>query len=205
MIKRLVVITLMLTVVGAAGAALLDAQPTPVSNQPNSAAEMQSAPETAGGGQPSAVFESAEITPTVPPVANPASAGQPLQLQQEQAVNQVGEVWSSSGIIMSFDVVGMYVLLDDGSQIYVELGPAAYWQAQGVTLAVGDYITINGFYNGEQYHAGVVTTVTGAQISVRDELGRPLWSGGAAGQGQQGAQAGAGQEQIAPDGGMKVR
>jgi hypothetical protein len=63
--------------------------------------------------------------------------GAAVQQQQNQSVDNVGEPWSATGTIAELGDVGMTVTLEDGSPVYVELGPSFYWQGQG-TLAVGD-------------------------------------------------------------------
>ena len=129
--------------------------------------------------------------------------GAAVQQQQNQSVDNVGEPWSATATIAELGDVGMTVTLEDGSPVYVELGPSFYWQEQG-TLAVGDVITIDGFYNGDQYHAASITQADGTVLALRSEAGQPLWSGGAsnggeASHGSQGA-GGTGQEvQIAPE------
>lgn len=132
-----------------------------------------------------------------------AGDGAAVQQQLNQAVDNVGEPWSAAATIAELGDVGMTVTLEDGSPVYVELGPSYYWQEQG-TLAVGDAITIDGFYNGDQYHAASITQADGTVLALRSETGQPLWSGGASNgggvsQGSQGA-GGTGQEvQIAPE------
>jgi hypothetical protein len=132
-----------------------------------------------------------------------ADRGAAIQQELNQAVDNVGEAWSATGTIVELGVVGMTVALADGSQVYVELGPSFYWQAQG-TLAADDVITIDGFYNGDQYHAATLTKADGATLVLRSETGQPLWSGGASHNGGTGSDAaqgsqGAGQVQIPPE------
>lgn len=103
----------------------------------------------------------------------------PLAQQAQQSTDNVGESWSASGTIAALDEFGMTLDLADGAQVYVELGPPTYWQAQDVVLAAGDVLTVDGFFNGEQVHAGTVTTTDGAQLALRTPEGQPLWSGGA--------------------------
>ena len=117
-------------------------------------------------------------------------------IAQQASVNQVGQTWAASGVIVAVDDLGLMLALTDGSQIYVELGPPAYWQAQGVSLNAGMPIRIEGFFNGEQYHARLVVTASGAQIQLRTETGQPLWSGGAGASGGAGEQAGGGTGQA---------
>lgn len=163
----------------------------------------------------------AATTATTTPQANttsPVAAGQGrqqgksagngvvVQQAQNQSLANVGEPWSATVTIRELGEVGMTVTLDDGSQLYVELGPSSYWQAQGM-LSVGDRVTIEGFYNGDQYHAATITQADGTVLALRTETGQPLWSGGASGGGANGGGAngaghggqGAGQVQVAPE------
>lgn len=168
MLKKIVLGALSLTLIGAVGVALLDNQ--------------ASASEAAFP-----VLQVAEINPTAEPLPTPGAGGGIGPVQVQQSANQVRDPWLGSGQIVALDGVGLTLALADGSQIFVELGPAAYWQNQGVTLNLGDTVTISGFSNGEQYHAGTLTTANGAQIYLRNEAGQPLWSGGNGEQGGQGA------------------
>lgn len=104
----------------------------------------------------------------------------------------VGDPWTASGTITTLDTIGFTLSASDGTSTYVELGPASYWQAQGVTLAVGDSVTVNGYAADGLYHAGMVTLASGQTLTLRDPIGRPLWSGGA-GNGNAGNGAGNGQ------------
>lgn len=124
------------------------------------------------------------------------------QQAQNQSAAIVGAPWSATATIVELGEVGMSVTLEDGSQVYVELGPSFYWQAQG-TLAAGETVTIDGFYNGDQYHAAKITQADGTVLTLRSETGQPLWSGGASNgggssRGNQGA-GGSGQVQIPPE------
>ena len=93
---------------------------------------------------------------------------QPVQ----ESVISVGEIWSGSGTILDLTTVGMTLALEDASEVYVELGPQEYWQAQGVTLNAGAVVTVDGFFNGTNYHARTVTTSEGAEAEERARLYR---------------------------------
>jgi len=97
--------------------------------------------------------------------------------------SEVRQSWTASGSVISVDDFGFELAEDvSGETIYVELGPTTYWQAQGVSLVVGESVTVIGFAQDGLYHAAVVSTLNGGQISVRDTAsGQPLWSGGASG------------------------
>ncbi len=83
-----------------------------------------------------------------------------------QAVVNVGEPWVATATIVELGEMGMTVALDDGSQVLWSWGPPFFWQAQG-TLAAGDAIKIDGFYNGDQYHAAAVTQADGSVLALR--------------------------------------
>ena len=113
------------------------------------------------------------------------------------SASNVGQEWSASGTIQDLTTVGMTLALEDGSEIFVELGSPNYWQAQGVSLNAGAAVAVDGFYNGTNYHARTVTTTNGQVLAVRNENGQPLWAGGSgSGTGENGGQ---GQVQIPAD------
>jgi hypothetical protein len=177
MLQKVVVGLLVLTVIGAVGVGLYD------SSNDNSvvdassllADEAQAMPVSTGTEDEPVIAP----TPTAVPADASNTAAQPQQQQLQQAVDMVGDPWTASGTIVSFSTAGMTLSLGDGSEIYVELGPSFYWQSQGVTLAVGDVVTVEGFYNGDQYHAATVIKADGSQLVVRTAEGLPLWSSGA--------------------------
>lgn len=172
MLKKVLIGALALTTLGATIAAVVYGI-----NQKNPVGVAQAAQQTESAGQGQNGQQPAA----------PDTAGTP----QPQAAQEIGEPWTATGTITLIDDFGLSLALPDGSEVYVELGPPDYWQAQGVALAVGDTITVQGFYNGEQVHAATVTTAAGQTLTLRTEAGQPAWAGGAqngAGNGQNGAQ-----------------
>lgn len=168
MFKKIIVGLLVMTVVGGAAFALLDRQNIASSEMLTPTATHQQANGQANSG-----------------------------LAAQESISNVGEVWSSRGTILDLTTVGMTLVLENGSQVYVELGSPEYWQAQGVPLNAGAVVTVDGFFNGTDYHARTVTTSDGAILALRNEAGQPLWSGGN-GDGR-GANGGQGQVQIPAD------
>jgi hypothetical protein len=84
-----------------------------------------------------------------------------------------------TGIVNSFDGVGVSLTTDDGAPLWVQFGQSRYVTAQGVTFTAGDHLTVNGFYENGQYQAGtVINDTTGQTLNLRDSTGRPLWAGG---------------------------
>ncbi|MBN1965196.1 MAG: hypothetical protein JW910_11160 [Anaerolineae bacterium] len=214
MLQKMIVSVLALTVVGAGGVGIYDA------TQPDSPDEAEqvlaaSAPGEMSAAQPAPDAGRNRQGQDDPGNGGPAQQGGtpipqdatgPIQQQEQQSLNMVGDPWTATGTIVDMDATGITLALADGSQVYVELGPSSYWQAQGVMLITGDVVTVDGFSNGTQTHAQIVTTADGSQIVIRTADGQPLWSGGAnaqGGTGTTGAGTGAGasfgQTQVAAE------
>ena len=167
MFKVIAVAMLVITIIGAAGVAVYD------SSKPNQV-EAQNSP---------AVTPAAAVPTQVTGNGNQNRNGSDLGTQTQLLASEVGEPWTASGVIVSIDDIGFELAIDGtGDIVYVELGPTAYWQSQGITLNVAESVMVAGFTQAGLYHAAVVTKLDGSQIAVRDTVsGQPLWSGGAAG------------------------
>ncbi len=199
MLQKAVIGFLLLSVVGAAGVGVYDAvRPAVDEAAPTVEADTAALPEvTPVGPQGQGLQSQGRGGPSVERQgqAGAADGTGPIAVEQQQSLDMVGEPWSASGVIAEMDDFGLTLTLDDGSQVYVELGPPGFWQAQGVELAVNEAVQVEGFFNGEQIHAMTVTTAEGVQIALRSAEGQPLWSGG----GAEGQGDGAGEPQIAPE------
>lgn len=196
MVRKIVVGLLLLTVIGGVAAALIS-QPT------------AEAPATVTLSP--AVLPSAAVTQAALSSALAASQAAPQTASQGSRQNaasgtvepinasagSVGDVWSGSGTILELSATGMTLALTDGSEIFVELGPSDYWQAQGIILLAGASVAVDGFFNGTDYHARAVTTSDGSVLAVRDADGSPLWAGG--NNGGSGSNGGQGEVQIPAD------
>lgn len=221
MAQKLVIGLLVLTLIGAGAIGIYDAtrpQPTEETlseSAPAAVAETTTTQVDAAAAQPDPTTDDppavVEITPQPAP-ANPDAPGPVVEaqqantpvaaaVQQQSSLDNVGEAWTATGVITAFDATGFNFQQADGSTVYIELGPTDFWQNQGVTLVLQDAVTVEGFANGEQYHARVVTVnATGAQLTVRTAEGQPLWSGGASGGGNgNGNAAGTGEVQVAAE------
>jgi hypothetical protein len=179
MAQKIVISLLVVTIVGALLIGIYDAARPSLAS--DALPEPQSETQPVVADLPAAIEP---LTAAIDVIVTPTTATQPAEPVQ-QSLNMVGEPWSADVLITEINDFGMTLELADGSLVYVELGPPTYWQAQGVTLAVGDMVFVDGFYNGEQIHAARVLLPNGNEISLRNETGQPLWSGGASGgQGQ---------------------
>ncbi len=191
MMQKIVILILSLTVVGAVGVGVYeanqdDSNDTPAvlhDGEPTNDVVAEVVDPTATEAQFEAQLGAPTDEPQVDPTATSAtldmkgqttSATTAEPVQQMAAVESVGDVWEAFGIITSMNDYGF--TLDNN--YYVELGPPDFWQAQNVNLVVGSIVQVSGFNNGDQIHARLVTTSTQEQITVRTETGQPLWSGG---------------------------
>jgi hypothetical protein len=205
MAQKALVGLLVLTVVGALGIGIYDASQSDAPANTDALADDAASAANAGEAtnaantidQPAAQATLPIATPTQD-AAGAATAGTPVaaepqQVQQAQAM--VGDPWTASGTITALDTAGVMLALDDGREVFVELGPPSYWQAQPITLDVGTAITVDGFNNGDQVHAATVRTTTGAELALRTADGQPLWAGstGSGGNGAAGSGAMSGQ------------
>lgn len=187
MVQKLLIGVLMVAIVGVVGVGVYEASQAVPNIEalpgPEAAAPAEVIPvedesvedeaEAPAVVEPTAVEVAVEAAPVVEATPDPAA-----QTEANTAVmDGMGDPWTMDGVITVVEDMGFTFSTADG-EFFVELGPATYWQAQGVPLAVGDIITVDGFYNGEQVHARIVYTET-AQLAVRNEDGMPLWSGGA--------------------------
>jgi len=65
-----------------------------------------------------------------------------------------------------------------GETVQVGFGPSHYREGQGFVLSEGDQVRVRGYWEDGQFKAGEVENVTtGKTIVLRDEYGRPMWSG----------------------------
>jgi hypothetical protein len=92
----------------------------------------------------------------------------------------LGEPVTLSGVVESLVDSELVLRTDTGELVDVALGQAAYWEAKGVPLPVGEPVVIEGYYEDDDTLAAnsVTLVATGQTIVLRDASGRPMWSGG---------------------------
>ena len=104
--------------------------------------------------------------------------------------DKIEQPWQAEGTITGLDDFGLTLALRNGGEVYVELGPPEYWQSQAAKLQLGLQVAIIGTENEGMYHASTVMLADGQVLQLRTDLGQPLWSGGVYnGQGQTAGQA----------------
>lgn len=114
------------------------------------------------------------------------------------------------GTVVQAPAAGIDLVLEteSGEEIVVGTGPG-YLADQGLVLGAGDPVRVQGFWEDGEFKAAQVTRLRdGLTITLRDQVGRPAWSGSgqralagqaAAAQGNGGGGAGLGQGNLSGD------
>lgn len=100
---------------------------------------------------------------------------------QGQALSQpIAGTTIVHGTVVSFDLTGLSITLDDGNALFVQLGQSRYSQSIGFAPQVGEGVTVYGFPGDQGLFSAITVTLdsTGQVYTFRDESGRPLWAGG---------------------------
>lgn len=119
--------------------------------------------------------------------AGGTGTGQTDGLRSPEPQAQVDEWLNVNGTVTAIQTGSMTVTTPEGENLIVQTGQPRFFSAQGVNFAVGDSVTLIGYYDNGQFVAGEITqTSTGARVILRDPNGRPLWSGPGNGNGKGG-------------------
>ena len=186
MLKKTIIGILLVTVIGAGGTALAYNMTTPT------AEAAASTPALFSDVQEPTVEQSLQEPA---PAAQSQSFGEPNLAAEGSA----GNPWQEAGTITEIDDYGFQFALQNGENVYIELGPPDFWRNQGIELQAGQPAIVDGTINEGMIHAAQVMLADGQTLQVRSETGQPLWSGGIDnGQGQNGS-AGDGDGTHTPD------
>ncbi len=182
MFKKIAIGLMVLTVLGAGGAAMAYNNTTVV---PASAAEELAVQGNNAQGNAGAGY------------GQQGTQGEAQGTGVMATEGSLGEAWMESGVITAIEDNGIQMTLENGESVFVELGPVDYWTTQGITVTIGDTVTIDGSIMDGMIHATALLTADGQVLQVRSDVGQPLWSGGVnAGQNGNGDQTGTGQTPV---------
>ena len=96
------------------------------------------------------------------------------------------EWFTLAGQVTSVDTTGLTLRTDDGQTLSIDLGPEWFWSDQGLTLAAGERVTVQVFDKDGEIKIGQIRLESdGTLLQLRDDDGRPLWSGRGRGGGRQ--------------------
>jgi hypothetical protein len=155
MLKKIIIGILTITVVSAAGAAVIY-NLNNNQNHPEVSADM--------------------VTTQNVPVSNPVNLSHEPSPQAE-AEGMPGEPFSALAQIRGFDSNGIDVIFETGETAYIELGPEDYLRSQSFELRETDIVTIEGYASEDIYHASKLISAAGDTIVLRNDDGQPMWSG----------------------------
>jgi len=113
---------------------------------------------------------------------NSNGQGQGRILGQQLGQAQGGESVAANWVTVEGRVVDhadeLVLETGDGEVLEVHTGPQWYWDENGYQLAVGDDVAVDGYEHEGEFEAGQIENLTSDQlILLRNEDGRPLWSG----------------------------
>jgi hypothetical protein len=110
------------------------------------------------------------------------NGNQPVDAPQDGTgigIADVEEWITFNGTVQSVDTYLVVIMLDDGTLFELEGRTLSYITDNGLTLNVGDSVSFLGFYEDGLIEVGQITDLTtGASLSIRTDLGTPLWAGG---------------------------
>ena len=91
---------------------------------------------------------------------------------------QVDEWLTLVGTVTVINADEIVVQTDDDGELLIEGRPWSFLQEQGFQAAVGQRLSLTGFYENDDFEVGAVENLsTGQSVSIRDTNGRPLWAG----------------------------
>jgi hypothetical protein len=109
---------------------------------------------------------------------NGGSQGQGQGQNQQEQYAEVHDMILIEGTISQAPAAGVDMIVETAAgQVLVGTGPG-YLQEMGFNLANGESVQVNGYYENDEFKAQTITRLSdGQSIPLRDEFGRPMWSG----------------------------
>lgn len=94
------------------------------------------------------------------------------------ASENMGEIVNLNGTVSYVDGIQMVVDTSEG-QVLLENRPWTFLVSLGFTASVGDELRMTGFYEDGVFEVMTIELISsGTMFTLRDEDGRPMWSGG---------------------------
>ena len=104
--------------------------------------------------------------------------GQGQGRNQQREVSEIQEQVNITGVVVQAPAVGIDMILETAEgDALIGTGPG-YLAEQGFVILAGDSVSVTGFWETEEFKAVEITQLAnGKSIILRDEWGRPMWSG----------------------------
>ena len=97
-----------------------------------------------------------------------------------QAENEDHDWIDLDGTVASLDVESLWIETLEGELLEITGRAWGFIIDSGLVFSVGDEVELEGFYENEEFEiSSIQNLITSAFLQVRENSGRPLWSGGA--------------------------
>ena len=89
--------------------------------------------------------------------------------------------WTSLvGVVTSQDLESLWIETSQGETLEITGRAWSFILDSGMVFSVGDEVELDGFYENDEFEVSAIEDLTtSAFLQVREDSGRPLWSGGA--------------------------
>ncbi len=105
-----------------------------------------------------------------------SAAAEPLYPNYDEIPEEMS-IYEGTVLLSPETGADLVILTDAGEEITVGTGPG-YMEEQGLTLQAGERVQVLGYWEDGELKAAQLTRLQDGQtITLRDELGRPAWSG----------------------------
>jgi hypothetical protein len=88
--------------------------------------------------------------------------------------------WSSqAGFVKDLNSKSLWIETEGGENLEITRRPWRFILESGLVLSVGDAVELEGFLENDEFEISYLANLTsGESLQIRDDSGRPLWSGG---------------------------
>lgn len=105
-----------------------------------------------------------------------SGTGEELLLAAEEEHDWI----SLTGVVTSLDVESLWIEIDQVEPLEITGRAWRYILESGFVLEVGDLVELDGFYENDEFEVSSLMDLTSDEsLQIREDSGRPLWSGGA--------------------------
>ena len=84
-----------------------------------------------------------------------------------------------TGAVVKLDFKSLWIETEEGENLEITRRVWRFIQEANLTLSVGDDVSLEGFYENDEFEISYLENLTsGNSLQIREDSGRPLWSGG---------------------------
>lgn len=84
------------------------------------------------------------------------------------------------GVVISLDDESLWIETDQEENLEITGRAWSFILESGLVVSIGDQVELEGFYENDEFEVSYLEDLTsGESLQIREDSGRPLWSGGA--------------------------